>query len=243
MRYQILDWDSMFFQKRISSLELGLEDSPKDVFAFLQNQNDYDCCYVFCPASNDNQWGGLVSVGGILMDRKVCLSKLLTIDRQTPCKVEGKTVCIKELDVSTHEAVELAVRSGWKSRFKKDLHFSAKQPELYRRWLEKGFEFPTMRVFGFYNDRCLRGLASASVNSDEKLGKLELIAVDADSTKRGIGTALLNAVEDFWLREHCVKGKIVTQLDNISAMSFYRRNGYSIISIQEVWHVWRQPNE
>ena len=234
MLYRLLEWDSQFFGRRISSLNLSSDDRPSDVLSFLRNQKDYDLCYVFCPSNNKSKWEKLGSIGGMIVDQKVSFEKWLDSVPQAHLPD-----FIRELNSMSLAAEELAVQSGWKSRFKRDPHLAAMQPELYRRWLLKDLESTNAKVFGYFVDERLVGLACSSVELEKRRGKLDLISVEKAYAGLGIGGKLIQAVEQYWKRENCVEGYIVTQQDNEAAMSFYKKNGYVMVSIQEVWHVWR----
>lgn len=62
-------------------------------------------------------------------------------------------------------------------------------------------------------------------------GRGHIITIDVVSPARrfGVGSLLLEAAEHRLRTEHCRIVELETAVDNISALSFYKRHGYSVI--------------
>ncbi len=62
-------------------------------------------------------------------------------------------------------------------------------------------------------------------------GSGHIITIDVVATARrsGVGSLLLNAAEDRLRSARCHNVALETAVDNISALSFYKRHGYSVI--------------
>lgn len=61
--------------------------------------------------------------------------------------------------------------------------------------------------------------------------KGHIITIDVITAARrsGVGSLLLHAAEDRLRQAHCKSVELETAVDNISALSFYKRHGYSVI--------------
>lgn len=59
-------------------------------------------------------------------------------------------------------------------------------------------------------------------------GECELITLDALSQWQGVGTALIEAVEEQARKEACSRMWMITTNDNIDGLRFYQRRGYVI---------------
>lgn len=237
MVFKYLEWDSEFFNKAVYSLSCDNTEELNDVVAILQTQS-FDLCYVFLPKSSDEVQEKLKACNGALYDKKTTFCK----EMSSPCGDASKNapnLQIRKLTQSSDDAEYLAIQSGWCSRFKRDPKLSSFQPELYRLWFQKDLYSNQSSVFACYCQDKIIGIACASLGEEDK-GILDLIAVDASCRHLGIGCYLLHNVEQYWHQHNRLWGKITTQMDNIPACSFYKRNGYSIDSIQEVWHVWKE---
>jgi [ribosomal protein S18]-alanine N-acetyltransferase len=62
-------------------------------------------------------------------------------------------------------------------------------------------------------------------------GRGHIITIDVRESGRrfGIGSALLNSAEEQFRAAHCVAVRLETAVDNVAALSFYKRHGYTVI--------------
>ncbi len=60
-------------------------------------------------------------------------------------------------------------------------------------------------------------------------GHIITIDVIAGARRSGAGSLLLRAAEDRLRQAHCPSVELETAVDNVSALSFYKRHGYSVI--------------
>jgi [ribosomal protein S18]-alanine N-acetyltransferase len=65
----------------------------------------------------------------------------------------------------------------------------------------------------------------------DRRGFGHIITIDVEPTehRKGIGTLLMNAAEHRLERAGCKSVLLETAVDNLSALSFYKRHGYSVI--------------
>jgi GNAT superfamily N-acetyltransferase len=71
------------------------------------------------------------------------------------------------------------------------------------------------------------GLATYDVRGDE----CELVSIDAFVPRRGVGTALLEAVAAEARRASCRRLWLITTNDNIDALRFYQRRGMRLVAV------------
>ncbi len=232
MIFQQLNWDTEFFGHKVYSLHIEEAEEAKRIRTVLAS-SDFDVCYVFSRDYSSEIMSILQEHGGILFDKKTTYMK--NLNSEATIQVNEHVHEIRQADDST---ISLAVQSGWKSRFYLDPKFNSFQPELYKRWLLRDIESSKSKVFGFYREDELAGLACTSL-SGENEGNLDLIAVSDKWRKLGIGRVLLNYVENYWIKNGKTKGKIVTQMENEAACRFYESNKYILHDMQYVWHIWR----
>jgi ribosomal-protein-alanine N-acetyltransferase len=60
-------------------------------------------------------------------------------------------------------------------------------------------------------------------------GHIITIDVIAAARRSGVGSLLLRAAEDRLRAAHCRSVELETAVDNVSALSFYKRHGYSVV--------------
>jgi ribosomal-protein-alanine N-acetyltransferase len=65
--------------------------------------------------------------------------------------------------------------------------------------------------------------------SDRGSGHIITIDVIAAARRSGVGSLLLRGAEERLRTAHCRSVELETAVDNISALSFYKRHGYSVI--------------
>lgn len=76
------------------------------------------------------------------------------------------------------------------------------------------------------SQRRLLGAAVLFLRSRSRVGRLYSIAVAAEARGRGIGEALLQAVERAAARRGCDRLRLEVRLDNAAAQRLYERHGY-----------------
>ncbi|MCY8207200.1 GNAT family N-acetyltransferase [Bacillus subtilis] len=59
----------------------------------------------------------------------------------------------------------------------------------------------------------------------------EIISLDSMIENKGIGTALLQQVEETAKHAHCQRIKLITTNDNVHAMAFYQKRGYQFAAV------------
>lgn len=59
----------------------------------------------------------------------------------------------------------------------------------------------------------------------------EIISLDSTIENKGIGTALLQQVEETAKHAHCQRIKLITTNDNVHAMAFYQKRGYQFAEV------------
>ena len=76
-------------------------------------------------------------------------------------------------------------------------------------------------------DQQIIGVATYHIHSAE----CELVTLDAFSKWAGVGTALIEAVEEEARKQECGRMWMITTNDNIDGMRFYQRRGYVICGV------------
>ena len=64
---------------------------------------------------------------------------------------------------------------------------------------------------------------------DGSRGHVITIDVDAKARRAGVGSSLLRAAEDRLRASRCRTVQLETAVDNLSALSFYKRHGYNVL--------------
>lgn len=147
------------------------------------------------------------------------------------------------MKISIHQALEKSGRIPEIAEFQ----FSKfiEDPELakrggknvYHQWLMNSFG-NSDKYFALSknkNDK-INGFLLYSYSEDACV--VELIAVNKQSSQRGIGTNLFKAVEYEAYERGCTEIRVGTQMRNMGAINFYNRVGCKQIGCHQVYHLW-----
>jgi len=113
-------------------------------------------------------------------------------------------------------------------------------PRQYRQHLVS----PTAVVFVAADESGLLGTALVFFRRESDLARLYSIAVAHGARGRGVGEALLAAVEQAALRRGARRIRLEVRQDNASAMRLYERRGYTRFAerpgyYEDGGHAWR----
>lgn len=230
MNINTLDWDSHFFGLRIGRADL---QTPADA-AMLSKQYaglklQYDLLYVF-----DAAQAGFSATGARLVDEKILYAK--------PCEPRQafNDISLYQGDKPTEALYRLALISGGHSRFKIDTRFPQGSYErLYRRWVENACPAAgTNKQILVFTDP--HGLTKGMLTIDyqDTLGHIGLVAVDTDTQHLGVGSKLLSTVEGYLFERGVKTLEVPTQKANINACRWYEKNGFAVQSEIPVYHWW-----
>jgi len=226
-------WDSQFFSFRIAA---GFQEPGDDADSLRKfcRETPADCLYLFLhhPLSDGFQ-SVLQDWGAICADWKTTFIKS-ELQRQT---VDESSISTP--DTISEECYQLAVKSGCRSRFFVDEKFRPRQDALYREWVNTCVGRPDALVWEYRSgNEKLQGMMCASCHGTT--GKLGLISTAPECQGQGIGFRLMQILENFYLDHACTTAEVVTQFQNHKACGLYRKCGYAISEIREVWHLWKR---
>jgi dTDP-4-amino-4,6-dideoxy-D-galactose acyltransferase len=228
MTIKRLDWDSEFFGYEVGKLELDIIENF-NLESFYQESKKFKLVYVFSIDFLDFK-------GFNLVDKKV------TLYQEINTKVIANNNMIESFDIKIHnyqQLKELAIESGMYSRFNIDKNFKNNEfLKLYNRWIENSVNnIAAFDVIVALNDNNIVGFITLN-KKNEKLSDIGLLAVAKESRGLGIGKGIIN--------ESIIRSKnagfkgiqVVTQLDNLAALSLYRSANFEIKEITNIYHFW-----
>jgi dTDP-4-amino-4,6-dideoxy-D-galactose acyltransferase len=232
MKHEFLSWDSDFFGFKVSAVKLT-DQSPQEIEHIISGaySSGTKLLYLFTsePISNN---GIIEKYKGLLVDKKVIFRKsLIGIHSNFNNEIEEYTDSFVN-----DELKELAYQSGEYSRFKIDSRLPASTFErLYTLWIENSVNGKSAdKVFIYKVNNQIAGFITLSIK--ESYGEIGLIAVNNKFRGMEIGTKLIRQSENFTLNQEKNILKVATQIDNILACNFYKKNGFEIDSITQVYH-------
>ncbi len=122
------------------------------------------------------------------------------------------------------------------TRFFADNGFpAARSAELYLEWLRRGLNDAARRTLVAED---APGFVVCHFDKVRSVGRIELIAVSADATQRGVGGMLLAGAGAMFESEALRSATVATQASNVAAQRLYQRNGYLTIDASLCLHRW-----
>jgi len=225
MRVNELEWDSRFFKKKVGELNIGN--------GVIENLLDFDVVY----AKSDKK----IKLTIPKFELSASETKIVFIkDMKTPNIFDLNIRSAFSSGLKAEDLYELALISGEHSRFNKDNKFSYKEfVELYKKWVDNSFDNNYADdILVYVLNKKIVGFVTYKINNDE--ARIGLIATDSNQQGKGIGTKLLNAVENKLFSLKIKTLEIPTQMENIIACKFYDKNGYSIKEKIYINHYWQK---
>jgi ribosomal protein S18 acetylase RimI-like enzyme len=245
MSYSVLPvlWESEFFAFPIGRLELPAGYSSAQLEDALHNNRNR--FRLICVSLDSNGPDSIPIYDGecIVIDRRLRLVK--SVPDNVPSldvhvKAYTSTFCSKWLE-------QLAVQSGQLTRFKRDPELSTHFERLFLTWINYSVSGELAdsiwtwregnRHVGLVTIRCVRHLLNDS-KEYEREGCIELLAVDSQYRRRGIGSRLFEAC-DFWCSSLAMKNiSITTQLENEQTIKLCEKIGYKHAEEKTIYHYW-----
>ena len=227
MKFEYLKWDSAFFNKEISKVNVDEKINNIESFLLQLKKKKSSLYYLFSKVRQP-----LLEKNKIpLIDIKTIYQKSL-IERPIKEFIDIK----KYTGKINKQLINLSIESGYYSRFKKDELLSHKFSELYTEWIKKSVEKKIAdEVFVAYSGKSIVGVVTVLKSSG--IGRIGLIAVGRSYRGKGWGAKLLKEAERWYLKHHLKRAVIVTQKENKDAALLYKNEGYVIDHRLYIYHL------
>ena len=239
MTIKFLEWDSIFFVKKIAAAYITISDNEEDIISQIKSYPDYELVYIHTPQEYVFSKEIVSRENLLLMDSKVIYAKEIS-------NIDG----IKEIDrhISVYSKKEihpsllsLALLSGECSRYKLDENFAKQNAfeRLYEKWIENSINGSFADVTYVYEESgSMEGMVTVSIDRDNGVSKIGLISVNKKTQNKGIGTKLMDAVINYSIQNSVTRLEVATQLRNTQACAFYDKRHLSVKSITNIYHYW-----
>lgn len=236
--WELLAWDSSHFGFATARIRPDL--SPRELADALQamGRAGVRLGYLCVPIEQAQAQDAALRLGGRRVDRKTTYAgSVAGILGATAPSAQDASIA-EAFGPMTESLRELALEAGAFSRFRVDADFPRSGFELlYSRWMERSLQ---REVAGAVFVALDGQDPSGAVTVGEKGGRAEigLIAVNARARGQGRARALVRRAA-LWARDAGLSSaQVTTQGDNLPACRLYESCGYSVESVQAVFHFW-----
>lgn len=236
IKIEYLEWDSSFFGLKIGRISglSNVNELPclKDL---LLHARQYNFKLIYLVSEVDISFEPLMLKmdQAILVDKKVIYEGYTKSNSYNYFNVEE----YQNLN-STSDLDKLACLAGEYSRFRYDSRFKdSDYKRIYKEWIKNSVRKSIAdKVYVITRQKEIIAMLTIKKNSDH--GTIGLIAVGIDHQGKGYGKQLIEAAKKY-LHDHGVMNiQVATQLSNKGACMFYESCGFTVKSINNIYHIW-----
>ena len=109
--------------------------------------------------------------------------------------------------------------------------------KLYTNWIINSIKDQSIKVFVHRINNVITGYITVRIDSAQRIGCIDLFAVDFESRNRGIGKRIIQMAE-YSLQNQLNQILVRTESINYSALNCYIKSSYKIIKSLNVFHVY-----
>ncbi|WP_242087564.1 GNAT family N-acetyltransferase [Aestuariivivens sediminis] len=223
----LLDWDSRFFNIKVGK--------AAGITSFnAENYKSFDLIYLVQDITSPS----------IFLDGYEAALRVTYVEHEKTINTDllDNNTGIISYNSSEHsikQLHDLAVLSGQFSRYNLDPNFDKITFErFYRTWINNSIHTDFADdILIYLVDNRIVGFVTYKIQSNN--AKIGLIAVNPIYQGKGIGTFLIMGLENILLKKDIISLKVVTQKENIKALKFYEKFGFSISSTYSISHYWK----
>ena len=230
MEIRKLDWDSEFFGLQIGRVDLQTLDDAVDLALMHYDlKYQYDLLYVF-----SKEGLSFDAIGTEQVDEKILYSK--------PCepREQYNDISFYKQEVPSNDLYRLALVSGGYSRFKLDERLpNGSYERLYTRWIENACpkEGTNKQILTYLDaQNVVKGMIT--IDHQDELGHIGLVAVDTDCQHQGIGGKIMSTLDGYLCGLSVKTLDVPTQKANKDACRWYEKNGFKVKSVTPIYHWW-----
>lgn len=231
-------WDSDFFKVKTAKIILKKTIILSDIYIIKKfiKENNYKFIVVENVGNNEDNNKIIYKLGNIfLSDVHIKFQK--KVNKVTIPKVQNTK--IKNNLAENPEILEISRNEFKYSRFIIDDKLKNGN-KVYEQWAKNAFKKQD-KFFCYYTiHNKIKGYILFSNIEKEQSIQLELIAVNHDYTNNGIGTSLIQKLENYAFEHNIKYINVCTQLNNIIAQNFYINNKFVHIENDSIYHWWKE---
>jgi dTDP-4-amino-4,6-dideoxy-D-galactose acyltransferase len=236
MEYQILGWDSDFFGFKVAIITekfLGLNQVVK-ILHDLRNKN---VKLVYWPSFQKYNPIKTRDAYGYLVDIKITfVLDLQNHDFVNFNSFDNVEKYIPSLPITDIE--NLAIQSGEFSRFASDPRIPREKfIELYKLWINRSIHKEIAKEVLVIREDC-QIVGFVTLGEKDGRGDIGLIGVDSKSRGKNYGKNLVEAAQNWFVKNDYEFAQVVTQENNIPACNLYRKCGFTIEKVEFFYHFW-----
>lgn len=235
MSYEVLPWDSQFFGFPIGQIR-GQDSADAVARAVAQADGERIRCLYYLVEADD-----LATLHeGLRLGFKPYDIRLEFERELAAADAREAVTGVREAEPADERVVsELAAETITTTRFAADAHFPRDRVAvLYAEWVRRGLTSgPARRVL---LAEPAAGFLVCGLDTEDRVGSIELVGVAGRSARRGIGRGLVREAHAVMVEAGCERTTVVTQGRNVAAQRLYQSFGYKTRAMGWWLHRWHQ---
>jgi ribosomal protein S18 acetylase RimI-like enzyme len=234
---QKLDWDTTFFGFGIGRIiDTQINHSQIDTVDRFAQEQAIRCLYFLCNANDSVSSEIAENYGFHLVDIRLTFAYQFP-KAYIPLPSEDFIRSAKPDD--TDNLVDIAKTAHQDTRFYFDKHFDRMRCNaLYETWIKQSCEGQAQKVFIAVNAGVPIGYIACHLDSQNSIGTIGLVGVQAAARGNGIGSRLVQQSLNWFFEQNIQIVKVSTQARNITAQRLYQRTGFLTEGIALWYHKW-----
>lgn len=232
--YQILEWDSRFFDLKIAQVEQNILSVGNDDLC-LKKLAEANVNLAYYNTDTPLQETSNKYFDFFLVNKKVPIKK--KIGNSSPIH---ENISFYNEPEPNEQLINLAQRAGAFSRFLKDPNIDPiKVKELYEEWIVKSVKKEmASEVLVYKKNSKIEGFVTLKINPP--VGETPLFAVSREVEGKGASFALMRAADSVLYDNGCSYYTSATQAENKAALTVFNRHGFEIKPVEYTYHLWRK---
>ncbi|MEG0914756.1 MAG: GNAT family N-acetyltransferase [Christensenellaceae bacterium] len=245
--YRIFDapWDSDFFHVKAAKTVLDKRCSESDMILLKKEWNQYDFVMI---QNTENDAMNNVLLGtqtqAYLVD--VNVQFVMSICEQHKDQnnfiksTQGVYFQEPQNQMAQNDEYVRIIENGLQySKFFNDSNIGVeKGKELYANWVRNSFLKDEKWFVSATDGKNVLGVLLFNKCAD--VCTIELVAVEKQFTGKKIGSGLLRKLVEFCCNEKVSEIHVGTQIDNLSAIGYYLKNGFQVTHKHSCYHLWNK---
>jgi dTDP-4-amino-4,6-dideoxy-D-galactose acyltransferase len=236
MKIEALEWDSDFFGINIVRVSSQLV-SLGELSICIQELKRASIDLVYLMLAEPLACQSIENVPISLVDEKVTYARKIDPTACTREAVVSQVIpCSPSIDADSLD--RLALQSGMHSRFRTDPRIPiGKFEALYCSWIRKSLD-GTLAKQILLTTAGNQATGLITVNVNNRIGEIGLVAVDEMQRGRGLGHALMAGALDWFGKQQLSSVQVVTQNANKAACHLYETHGFRLLRKDYIYHLW-----
>lgn len=234
--FQLLEWDSAFWGFPVARVSgIGLDGAELGSAVEWCDEHSVRCAYLLLDATDATGLAAAQRRGFRFVDTRIELRR----DESPNGRQQSAGAVLRPAAAADLPALErLARRSFGSTRFFVDGRFDEERcRELYAAWIRRRADDREGLVMVAEQGGAPLGFMAGFVDRDGE-GCHELMAVEPEHRRKGLGRALPSALSADFAARGVTRERMVTQAANVASLRVFGSLGFRVAKVQHWLHRW-----